>query len=212
MLFSCTLHFTFETLHFTSHVAWTSSLLSLLHFTCPSLHFFFFFWWTCPSLHLRTPEGYDLIIPWRVWFNWKIVHSLRVRLFWVKMIQEIIFPQTRMFGCNGKFHFPEIHFLLTNIYSFDLEIILHSYFQFKSFPKKEREREKREPRSERERGRRESRRSTRGVIVWRVRRESRRSSIAPLVGRSHRSRLRSRFSRAISSSPPLRDLNLIGLD
>ena len=65
-----------------------------------------------------------------------------------------------MFGCNGKFHFPEIHFLLTNIYSFDPELILHSYFWFKSFPEKEREREreKREPRSERERGRRESRR------------------------------------------------------
>ena len=54
-----------------------------------------------------------------------------------------------MFGCNGKWNFPEIHFLLTNIYSFDLEIILHSYFQFKSFPEKERERE-------RERERRES--------------------------------------------------------
>ena len=67
-----------------------------------------------------------------------------------------------MFGCNGKFHFPEIHFLLTNIYSFDPELILHSYFRFKSFPEKERERErereKKEPRSERERGRRESRR------------------------------------------------------
>ena len=53
-----------------------------------------------------------------------------------------------MFGCNEKFHFPEIHFLLTNIYSFDPEIILHSYFQFKSFSEKKRERE---------RGRRESR-------------------------------------------------------
>ena len=101
-----------------------------------------------------------------------------------------------MFGCNGKWNFPEIHFLLTNIYSFDLEIILHSYFQFKSFPERERERErereKREPRSKRERGGRESRRSTRGAIVRRARRESRRStrgaivrqarsSIAPLV-------------------------------
>ena len=67
-----------------------------------------------------------------------------------------------MFGCNKKFHFSEIHFLLTNIYSFDPEIILHSYFQFKSFSKKEREREReREERAqigERERGRRESRR------------------------------------------------------
>ena len=47
-----------------------------------------------------------------------------------------------MFGCNGKWNFLEIHFLLTNIYSFDPEIILHSYFQFKSFPEKERERER----------------------------------------------------------------------
>ena len=71
-----------------------------------------------------------------------------------------------MFGCNGKFHFPEIHFLLTNIYSFDPEIILHSYFQFKSFPEKEREREKREPRSEREREEQERA----GAIVRRARR------------------------------------------
>ena len=64
-----------------------------------------------------------------------------------------------MFGCNKKFHFSEIHFLLTNIYSFDPEIILHSYFQFKSFPEKEREREReREERAqigERERKKRE---------------------------------------------------------
>ena len=56
-----------------------------------------------------------------------------------------------MFGCNKKFHFSEIHFLLTNIYSFDPEIILHSYFQFKSFPEKERERERRESLDRRER-------------------------------------------------------------
>ena len=54
------------------------------------------------------------------------------------------------------------------------------------------------------------RRSTSSAIVDRDCRS--RSSIAPLVGRSHRSHLRSRFSRAISSSPPLRDLNLTGLD
>ena len=124
-----------------------------------------------------------------------------------------------MFGCNGKWNFPEIHFPLTNIYSFDSEIILHSYFQFKSFPEREREREERAQIGERERGRRESRRSTRGAIVRRARRESRkstsgaivrwaRSSIVPLVGRSHRSRLH----HAISSFLPLRDLNLTGFD
>ena len=67
-----------------------------------------------------------------------------------------------MFGCNGNFYFPEIHFQLTKIYSFDPELILHSYFRFKSFPEKERvrerEREERAQIGERERGRRESRR------------------------------------------------------
>ena len=66
-----------------------------------------------------------------------------------------------MFGCKGKWSFPEIHFLLTNIYSFDPDCILHSYFQFKSFPERERvrerEREKREPRLEKEREKREPR-------------------------------------------------------
>ena len=38
-----------------------------------------------------------------------------------------------MFGSNRKFHFPEIHFLLTEIYAFDPEMILHSHFHFKSF-------------------------------------------------------------------------------
>ena len=140
-----------------------------------------------------------------------------------------------MFGCNGKWNFPEIHFLLTNIYSFDQEIILHSYFQFKSFPEKERERErerereKREPRSEREREEEERAGDRRGarssderrdrptsekrepaIDEWRARRS--RSSIALLVGRSHWSRLRSCFSCAISSSPPLHDLKLTGFD
>ena len=115
-----------------------------------------------------------------------------------------------MFGCNGKFHFSENHFLLTNIYSFDPEIILHSYFQFKSFPEREREREreKREPRSERER----ERKKKEPAIDERRARRSCPSLIAPLVGRSHRSRLRSCLHRAISSSPPLHDLNMTGFD
>ena len=134
-----------------------------------------------------------------------------------------------MFGCNKKFHFSEIHFLLTNIYSFDSEIILHSYFQFTSFPERERERE---PRSERERERKkrepaidERRNCPTSGLVGRSRPSSitiasallvdhdraprqSQSSIAPFVGRSHQSR----FSRAISSSPPLRDLNFTGFD
>ena len=87
--------------------------------------------------------------------------------------------------------------MLTNIYSFDPEMILHSHFHFKSFPEKERERErereKREPRSERKRGRRDfagdrtARRSCRSSIDKRARR-----TIAPLVGRSHRSSINER--------------------
>ena len=39
-----------------------------------------------------------------------------------------------MFGCNGKYNFPEIAFLLTKIYPFDPEMNLHSHFHFNSFP------------------------------------------------------------------------------
>ena len=64
-------------------------------------------------------------------------------------------------------------------------LLLHSYFRFKSFPKRERERErereKREPRLKRGRGKRESWRSTRGAIVRRARRESRRSTNSAIV-------------------------------
>ena len=38
-----------------------------------------------------------------------------------------------MFGCNGKYNFPEIVFLLTRIYAFDPEMNLHSHFHFNSF-------------------------------------------------------------------------------
>ena len=38
-----------------------------------------------------------------------------------------------MFGCNGKYNFPEIAFLLTKIYPFDPEMNLHSHFHFNSF-------------------------------------------------------------------------------
>ena len=97
-----------------------------------------------------------------------------------------------MFGCNGNFYFPEIHFQLTKIYSFDPELILHFYFRFKSFPEKERvrererEREKREPRSEREREEEERA----GAIVRRARRnktaidKQRDRLTSALIGRS----------------------------
>ena len=76
-----------------------------------------------------------------------------------KWFQEIIFTLFRMFGCNGKYNFPEIVFLLTRIYAFDSEMNLRSHFHFNSFPEREREREreKREPRSEREWEKRELR-------------------------------------------------------
>ena len=48
-----------------------------------------------------------------------------------------------MFDSNGKFHFPENGFLLTEIFTFDPEMILHPHFHFKSFPEKKREREER---------------------------------------------------------------------
>ena len=90
----------------------------------------------------------------------QLFHALVLHLgcvcFGWKWFQEIIFPQTRMFGCHGKWYFPENDFRLTNIFTFDPEMIFHPHFHFKSFPEKERKREKREPRSERERERRES--------------------------------------------------------
>ena len=60
-----------------------------------------------------------------------------------------IFTLFRMFGCNGKYNFPEVAFLLTKIYPFDPEMNLHSHFHFNSFPSHsprtatQREREKR---------------------------------------------------------------------
>ena len=39
-----------------------------------------------------------------------------------------------MFGCNGKYNFPEIVFLLTRIYPFDPEMNLRTHFHFNSFP------------------------------------------------------------------------------
>ena len=122
-----------------------------------------------------------------------------------------------MFGCNEKFHFLEIHFLLTNIYSFDPELIYTLIFGSNHFRKKrerERERERRESPDRREREEEERagaivrraivRRARRNkpAIVRRARSSADRaprrsrlracSSIAPRVGRSHRSRLQSR--------------------
>ena len=67
------------------------------------------------------------------------------------------FPPNPHVWLQRKISFSRNSFPVDQYLLFDPEIILHSYFQFKSFPEKEREREKREPKSERERGRRESR-------------------------------------------------------
>ena len=91
-----------------------------------------------------------------------------------KWFQEIIFTLFRMFGCNGKYSFPEIVFLLTRIYAFDLDMNLRSHFHFNSFPERERERERKERAQIRERVREE-----------RAQIGEHRSSIALLVGRSH---------------------------
>ena len=47
-----------------------------------------------------------------------------------------------MFGCHGKYYFPENDFRLTNIFTFDPEIIFSPHFHFKAFLEKERERER----------------------------------------------------------------------
>ena len=57
-----------------------------------------------------------------------------------KWFQEIIFTLFRMFGCHRKWYFPENDFRLTNIFTFDPEMIFSSHFHFKAFPEKERER------------------------------------------------------------------------
>ena len=57
-----------------------------------------------------------------------------------KWFQEIIFTLFRMFGCHRKWYFPENDFRLTNIFTFDPEMIFSPHFHFKAFPEKERER------------------------------------------------------------------------
>ena len=94
-----------------------------------------------------------------------------------------------MFGCNEKYSFPEIVFLLTRIYAFDLEMNLRSHFHFNSFPERERERERKERAQIRERVREE-----------RAQIGEHRSSIALLVGRSHRTdERRDRQARSMGS-------------
>ena len=139
----------------------------------------------------------------------KMVGKLGCVCFGGKWFQEIIFPQTQVFGSNGKFHFPENCFLSTEIFTFDPEMILHPHFHFKSFPERERERERRESLDRRAPiVDRAPRRSTSGAIVWRAcssidercdrpmsmldNRDARRSwsSIAPSIAISRRSRSR----------------------
>ena len=74
---------------------------------------------------------------------------------------------------------------MTNIYSFDPDCILHSYFQFKSFPEKEREREREERAQIGERERKEEERAG-----------DRRAARSSNERAPHRSRLRARSSIA----------------
>ena len=86
-----------------------------------------------------------------------------------------------MFGCHRKYHFPENDFWLTNIFTFDPEIIFSPHFHFKSLPEKgrerERERERRESPDQREREPRLRRSSDERTRRTRTARRSRRSSI-----------------------------------
>ena len=103
-------------------------------------------------------------------------------MFW----PEIIFPQTQVFGNDGKFHFPENSFLLTEIFTFDPEMIFYPHFHFKSFPKREREKERTEsPDSPdwRERERRESP-DRRAPIIDRATRQSTSDAIVRQAARS----------------------------
>ena len=70
------------------------------------------------------------------------IKNLGCVCFGWKSLSEIIFPQTRMFGCHRKWYFPENDFQLTNIFTFDPEMIFSPHFHFKAFPEKERERER----------------------------------------------------------------------
>ena len=106
-----------------------------------------------------------------------------------------------MFGCNGKYNFPEIVFLLTRIYAFDSEMNLRSHFHFNSFPERERERERKERAQIRERVREE-----------RAQIGEHRSSIALLVGRSHRAdEWRDRRARSMGSRDAIDEIaSLVG--
>ena len=101
-----------------------------------------------------------------------------------------------MFGCNGKYNFLEIVFLLTIFYAFDPEMNLHSHFHFNSFPSHsphtatQREREKRNTkvtRTQRERELRSSHRDLRSSHpdLWSSHRELRAQN-ATAFGESER--------------------------
>ena len=119
-----------------------------------------------------------------------------------KWFQEIIFTIFRMFGCHRKWYFPENDFRLTNIFTFDPEMIFSFHFHFKAFPEKEREREGERARAREEkkpnsqsisRLRRSPVRAPGGAISRRSPRRSRSRAVAS-------SRLRSRSTRAVTRS------------
>ena len=86
--------------------------------------------------------------------RWHSLH-LRVRLNRLQTNSGNQFPENSVFGCHGKYYFPEIDFLLTEIFSLD-----HGKWFLSSFSlqltsgkrERERERERRESPDQRERG------------------------------------------------------------
>ena len=134
-----------------------------------------------------------------------------VRLFWVKMSSWNHFHPNPHVWLQRKISFfrksfPVDQYLL--LWPGNNFTLLFSVQIFSREREREREREERAQIGERER----ERKKREPTIDERRARRSRPSLIAPLVGRSHRSRLQSCLHRAISSSPPLHDLNMTRFD
>ena len=108
--------------------------ISLLGYIIQSDFFFFFFFWE----------------------TFFINFSLRLCLFWVKIISGNAFPEMRLFGWSGKFYFPEIEIRWPKKKAFDHRNAFTLLFYLQRISEKwERERE-RERESARARARRRS--------------------------------------------------------
>ena len=134
--------------------------------------------------------------------------------FWGKWFQEIIFPQTQVFGNNSKFYFLKNGFLLIEIFTFDPEMILHPHFHFKSFSEKYREREGRESPDRRERERERERRESPNQRAPIVDCAARRSTCGAIVRwvRSSIDKRRDRRAVRSSSESARRSSSLVAID